>query len=370
MSIHVLYVIDKMVRAGAQRHLCQAVRGLSRPEFAPSLCCLLETGALGEELKSAGLAVETLGFRNVVGPRYFAAAFALARLARRDRADLIHAYLFAANVVAPLAGLLAGIPVITSRRDMGFWQQPRHLWANRIGNLLSSRITVNSLGVRDYVLSREKAPVNRVVLIHNGIDPDSVGAPSARRITPGRPIVLGALGNLRPIKGYEHLLRALADTAQRGVDCAVRIGGRSIDPAYEGRLRDLVSSLGLDGRVDFPGEVVDVPDFLRSLDIFVLPSLSEGFPNALLEAMALGLPVIATEVGANAEVIRDGVDGFLVPPADPTMLAERIRTLIAEPERSVALGRAGRERVCREFSASRMCRRLGEMYREVVEKRR
>jgi glycosyltransferase involved in cell wall biosynthesis len=85
--------------------------------------------------------------------------------------------------------------------------------------------------------------------------------------------------------------------------------------------------------------------------------------------MALGLPVIATEVGANAEVIRDGVDGFLVPPADPTVLAERIRALIAEPERSVALGRAGRERVLREFSASRMCRKMEGLYREVVSER-
>jgi len=369
MSLRVLYVIDKMVRAGAQRHLRQAVQGLSRPEFEPSLCCLLETGPLGEELKAAGLPVATLGFRNVVGPRYFAAGLALARLASLRRADLIHAYLFAANVVAPLAGLIAGIPVITSRRDMGFWQKRRHLWANRIGNLLSARITVNSLQVREYVLKREKADASRVVLIHNGVDVSSFGAPVERRISPGRRIVIGALGNLRPVKGYEHLLRALGELSRRGHDCEVRIGGRTIDPAYERSLRELAAASGLLGRAVFSGEIVSAGDFLRSLDIFALPSLSEGFPNALLEAMALGLPVVATAVGANSEVIRDGVDGFLVAPADAAALSGRLEELIADPVRAAGLGRSGRERAQRKFSAERMCRKLEELYRQVAKKR-
>ncbi|MCX6349002.1 MAG: glycosyltransferase [Candidatus Aureabacteria bacterium] len=368
MPIRVLYVIDKMVRAGAQRHLRQVVAGLSRPEFEPSLCCLLETGPLGEELKAGGLAVDTLGFRNVAGPRFLPAAFALARLARRRKADVLHAYLFAANIVSPLAGLLSGTPAITSRRDMGFWQRRRHVWANRLGNLITSRITVNSLGVRDYVLNREKASASRVVLIHNGIDPGEIGAPSARTIAPGRRIVIGALGNLRPVKGYDHLLQALALLIEEGRDCELRIGGRVIDADYDRALRARAAAPGLAGRVVFSGEIAAVPDFLRTLDVFVLPSLSEGFPNALLEAMALGLPVVATAVGANPEVIRDGVDGFLVPPADPGALARRIGDLGAHPALSAALGRSARERVREEFSAARMCRSLENLYREVVKR--
>lgn len=365
MPLRILYVIDKMVRAGAQRHLRQVVQGLSRPDFEPALCCLLETGPLGEELRSEGIEVETLGFRNVVGPRYFAAAAALARLVRRSRIDLIHAYLFASNIVAPLAGLLAGVPVITSRRDMGFWQKRRHVWANRLGNLLSARITVNSLGVRDYVLRRERAPAARVVLIYNGIRPEAAEAPSERTLPAGRRVVVGALGNLRPVKGFEHLLRALTLLTERGRDCEVLLGGRAIDPGYERELRAAAAAPALLGRVSFPGEIVSVPDFLAGIDIFVLPSISEGFPNALLEAMARGLPAVATATGANTEVIRDGIDGFLVPPADPVALAGRLEGLIADPARAAALGRAGRDRVLQEFSAERMCRKLEALYREV-----
>lgn len=363
--VRVLCVIDKMVRAGAQRHLRQLLGGFDPREVEPVLCCLLEKGPLAEELAGLGVPVESLGLKNIMGTRFPRAVAGLAGIIRRRRIGLVHSYLFAANLAAPPAGFLTGTPVITSRRDTGFWKTGRHILAHRAVNPITRMITANSRAVVDYLRRREGVEENQIALIHNGVSVSSGETVRERVPGPGEKIVIGALGNIRPVKGYHHLLRAAAALPVE-LDWELRLAGRTLDPDYREELEGIVRGEGLSGRVRFPGEAAEPGEFLRGLDIFVLPSLAEGFSNSLIEAMARGLPAVAAAVGANPEVISDGEDGFLVPPGDPRLLGERIAALAGDLSLRRRIGRAGRRRVEDAFTLEAMCRGYRDLYYEVA----
>jgi glycosyltransferase involved in cell wall biosynthesis len=361
--IKILYVIDKMVRAGAQNNLYQLNACLDRKEFQPMLCCLLYRGPLADGLEGRGIKVESLELKNIMGFRFIRALLALSRLVRREEIDLIHSYLFAANIVAPWAGFFSGVPVITSRRDTGFWKRPYHILAHRLCNLLTERITVNSGAVMDYVLRRERARPSKISLIRNGLALAGLSRLASGKSFTGGKVILGCLGNIRPVKGYEYLFAALE---KLNSDYELRIGGRVLDQDYYRRLREEIANSSLRGKVVFSGEIDAAPDFLSKLHVFILPSLSEGFSNALLEAMSAGLAVVATDVGGARELITDGKDGFLVSPRDAPGLSRRIARLIAEPGLIGRLGRGARRKVAREFDVSRMCLQIQDLYRRVV----
>ena len=359
MPVKILYVIDKMVRAGAQRYLSRVVTGLDRHRFEPLVCCLLYPGSLGEELRRQGIPVIFLGLTNIMGVRFARAIGEITALILREKIVLLHSYLFAANLVTPPAGFLAGRPVITSRSDNGFWKKPRHIRALRCANLLTRRITANSPVVVDYLREREKVKPDKILLNLNGIQ---LGQPPARPTARG-PVRLGCLGNIRPVKGYEYLLRALAEL--KG-EWELSIAGRVLDEDYARRLKRLVDDLSLAPRVHFPGEAAEPDTFLSGLDILILPSLSEGFSNALLEAMAAALPVVATTVGANSEMIRERRDGFLVPPGEVRSLVLRLQELIDDPLLRRQMGDSARKRVEEEYSISRTVKRMQSLYQELL----
>ncbi len=358
-KIRVLYVIDKMVRAGAQNHLRQVITGLDPNRFRPFLCCLLYKGPLAEELEDMGYPVESLQLDNIMGLNFFRALRGLMGIIRRHRIDLVHGYLFAANIVSPPAGWLSRIPVITSRRDTGFWKNSRHLSAHRVVNSITARITANSGEVIQYLRSREKVKEKKYILIRNGLELPSLRAKPEES---GGRFIIGSLGNIRPVKGYEDLLTAISRLSA-DYSFELRIAGRVLDREYYNELKIMIADNQLEDRVVFRGEVTDPESFLKELHIFILPSLSEGFSNALLEAMGNGLAVIATTVGANREIINDGEEGFLVSPGEPDELAACLRQLMDSPGLISTLGTAARQRVSEEFSAEKMCRQLESLYR-------
>lgn len=365
--VKILYVIDKLVRAGAQRHLLRVVRGLDRDHFIPAACCLLYPGPIGAELKREGVEVFSLDLENIMGMRFFRGTFRLARLVRRHRIDLIHAYLFSANLVAPAAGFLSRRPVVTSRRDTGFWKTKRHILALRAADYFTAAVTVNSGPVDRYLRREEKVFPPRAVLIENGIDISSPAAAASPFSDKDGPVRLVSLGNIRPVKGYEYLIRSLSKL-ENGREIELEIGGRIIDTEYYHTLLKIIGELGLEEKVKFAGEISDVAGFLKGHDIFILPSVSEGFSNALLEALGTGLPAIATSVGANPEVITDKLTGLIVAPEDEAALAEAIDYLVADGSRSVCLAAAGRKVVAERYSNQRMCRSLEKLYRDLLEK--
>jgi glycosyltransferase involved in cell wall biosynthesis len=367
--LRVVYVIDKLHRAGAQVHLGQLAAGLDRRQFAPEVICLLEGGPIADELRAQGVPVEVLGLGVLYAPRGLTAA---PRLARRLRgADVLHTYLVSANIYGTLVGRFSGIPaVVTSRRDTGFSRNWRlRLFEQWLVNPLVDRVVAVSPTIADATRRERGLRPERILTIENGVDVSALEASlhlrdESRRawgLAPETPAV-GVVGHLSPIKGHADFLQAAAQVA--AADPRVRfflVGDGPLRPSLEA----LAGALGMADRVVFTGARKDAARLLAMLDIFVLPSHAEGMSNALLEAMAMGLPVVATAVGGNPDVVRDGVTGLLVPPRQPRALAGALAELLADPAAATALGAQARCRVRQELTLERMLSRYEQLYRDL-----
>ena len=291
------------------------------------------------------------------------------RVIREVKADVLHAHNEGAGFYAGLAGLLAGRPVITTRHGASFGLDT--LWVRRAAGLLSRRTVCVGKDVVRLARQVDHLPASRVRLIYNGVD-TSQFAPDAKARARVRAElgfadtdrVLISVGRLALEKDYATLLQSLA-TAQ-GV-----AGQASLILVGDGPQREALSQeaerLGLAGRVRMLGDRQDVRDLLAAADVFVLSSISEGVSKALLEAMAVGLPVVATSVGGTPEVVEEGVTGLLVPPSRPDVLGQALDGRFCD-DSSLAerLGRAGRERAQERFSVQATVAAYVELYREVA----
>ena len=170
------------------------------------------------------------------------------------------------------------------------------------------------------------------------------------------------VGNLRPIKDHTTLVQAFARLADRFPDTHLLLVGKGTE---EERLRNLAAELGVGPRVVFPGARMDVPRVLAAMDLFVLSSHSEGMSNAIIEAMAAGLPVVASDVGGNAECVKDGETGFIVPPRSPEMMAARLSELLADGGLLERTGQAGRMRAESLFDVRSMVKQTADLYRSL-----
>jgi glycosyltransferase involved in cell wall biosynthesis len=357
-AVRIAYVIDKLHLAGAQIHLLQLLRGLDRRAFEPRVFCLIRGGPVAERIRALGIRVEVLGMGAIYGPR---ALRALPRLVRALRGTpIVHTYLVSANVYGTLAARLAGVPaVITSRRDTGFSRSWRlrlveewlvNPWVDRVAAVCPA---VAREARRERGLSAEK-----VVTIPNGVDTTDFDpalhpreATRSRLGLAGDKPALGVIAHLSPVKGHADLLAAMARVVSMRPRARLLVVG---DGVLRPELEVLSRSLGLADRVVFTGAREDVAAILAALDVVVVPSHTEGLSNALLEAMAMARPVVATAVGGNPDAVEAGLTGLLVPPRDPEALAASMLRLLERPDEARRLGEAARRRVLAEFSLDRM----------------
>lgn len=365
--IRVAYLIDRLQRAGAQAHLGRLVAHLDSREFEPQVLCLLAGGPVAEEMKARGVPVEVLGLGRLYGPRALAELFRLARRLRKSRIDVLHTYLVSANIYGTIAGRLARVAVITSRRDTGFSRNWRlRVLEEGLINRLVDRVVAVSPAVAEVARREHGLPPDRLVTIENGVDvevwtPEGQPRSEARReLGLGEDeVAVGVIGHLSPVKGHADFLLAAARVSAEAPRTRFVLVG---DGPLRTTLEALATSLGLGARVVFTGTRADMPRVLSALDVVAVPSHSEGMSNALLEAMAMALPVVATTVGGNPNVVRDGVTGRLVAPRDPSALARALAELVADPGARQSLGRAARRHVADNLSLSGMVRRYEELY--------
>lgn len=364
--LRVLYFIDGLGRGGAQRHLLSLLRHLDRERVDPVLWCLEKKGDLVPEFDALGIPVEDLGFpgESIVGRRAIVSILPLRHRLRRLNPDVVHTYLFSPNLYGTLLGALAGTrAIVSSRRDMAWWEAGRHLLATRFANRFVDRVVAVSENVRRHSIARERLDPERVVTVPNGIDLAEFDRartePAPWTAPPGVGPILAMTAGLRPVKGHEYLLGAVARLAPRFPDLRFLLVG---DGPRRQELEQQARLAGIAEQVVFLGWQANVAPLLDRIDLFVLSSVSEGQSNAILEAMAAGRPVVATDVGGNPETIADGVTGLLVPPRNPERLAEAIEDALRDRSRAQAMGRAGRLRVERLFSAQAVARRLEELY--------
>ena len=375
--VRVLFVIGSLNLGGSERHLLHLVSRLDRARFAPMICCLFEEGPLFAAAQAGGVPCVFLNMRRRPNPlvtswRLARGTARLLRLMRRERVAIVDAYLFLAYAFAIPCGWLAGVPVrIVQPRGLHTAKPPlpgRHL-LERFVNRLATLVVANSEAVARDLMEHEGLPARRIAVIYNGVaipeEPFGQGARPAG-LPWGRRVIL-CVANLIPYKGHLDLLAAAAAVLPAFPDVAlILVGEGSMRRAIE----EAVAGYGLQGRVHLLGQRGDVPALLSAADLFVLPSHEEGLSNALLEAMAHGVPVIATAVGGNPEAIEDGVSGLLVQPHDPPALAKAISALLRDPVAAHRLGRTGRARAARLFRLDRMVQETEALYAALLERHR
>ena len=334
--------------------MIELIRRLDRKRFDVHVACFHKEGAWLPKVESHA-PVTAFPIRGFARPGTLARAAGFARWCRARRIAVVQTCDLYANSFALPASALAGTPVrVGSRRELNPDKSSAQIALQRQAYRFAHSVVANSRAA-SAMLQREGVPGSRVEIIANGIDTHRFGARTSYR-----PIsTVLTVANLRTEKAHEVLLQAAATVLRTHRHLRFQIAGGG--PRL-GELQTLASSLGIGDRVMFLGHREDVPALLAQADAFVLPSRSEAFPNGAIEAMAAGLPVVASAVGGLLDLIEPGRTGLLVPPDDPPALAQAIDGLVGAPARAAALGTAARDEVARRYSFERMVRAFEDLY--------
>jgi glycosyltransferase involved in cell wall biosynthesis len=350
---------------GAQSVLLQILRKLDRDRFSPAVVCLFGgDSTIADDIRAIGVEVTDLKMI----PRWnITAVWRYYRLLRREKPDIVHAALFHASLLSRLVGHLARLPVIVTWRQSVELGSPIREWLNRWTSRWDDGVVAVCEPVRQAELERGGGPPERVKVLYNCVDVEQISALASAdsgrlRSELGIPdgsLVVGMVGRLHPTKGVDVLLQAMQSIARDGFQARLVVVGDG--PLKEDLMRT-AGRLAIADVTIFTGSRSDVPALLGALDLLVLPSLWEGLPLAILEAMAARLPVVATDVGGNSEAVVDGVTGLLVPPGDVPALSRAIRQLATDGAQRRQMGQAGYERALRLFSAQTVANRFAELY--------
>lgn len=366
--MRVLFVIDELDIGGTEQQILELVRRIDRDRFEPHVCCF-RYGRKAKEIASFGVPVHHEPKRLKADPGL---VFRLAGLMRRERFDIVQTYLWTANTWARLAARVAGVPiVVASERNVDIWEET---YKRVIGRWLARStdcIIANSEAVRQYLLQRGGLPPDKVVTIYNGVNFERFHAPcdpKVRRQELGIAddcVLAGVVARVEPAKDHGTLLQAMSLIRDRVPQLhLVVVGGGS----EEERLRRMTRDLGIDDRVHFTGFRTDSAEWLQSVDFSVLSSVKEGLSNSVIESMAAGRAIAATEVGGNGEVIVPGETGLLVEPKDTSGLANALARLAESSDLRARFGAAGQRRVESLFAVAPMVASTERLYRSLADR--
>ncbi|HEX9991106.1 MAG TPA: glycosyltransferase [Chloroflexia bacterium] len=362
-----MQMTDVTGRGGAEKALVDLALRLDRSRYNVSVCATRSAGNYQPMLEAAGVQTFVLDRRSrwqtykLIG---------LARLMRRQRVHILHTHLFGSNTWGRILGKLAGVPVIIAHEHWSSKSQ-REVWVDRLLYRLSDRILVPSEASKRMVMEVEGIPDRCLHVIYNGIDRaqfaprrDRAETRSELGISDGTQVI-GTVGRLSAEKGgVDLLIKAVACLRNEHPQARLVIVG---DGPLRAGLEEVAARLGED--VIFTGTRTDVARLLNAMDVFVLPSLHEAFPIAILEAMAVRLPVVATRVGGVPEVIQDGTTGLLVPPNDEEALHQALRRLLTEPKLADSLAQAGQKHVYEHFTIDKMVQNVEHLYEKLAQRK-
>ena len=367
--VPILFVSHGAALGGSPISCYKLMANLSRDEFSPVFASR-EQGPVLERVRAAGIPCHLISRKGLLGLGYI---FRFLRLIRREKVGLVHLNTLTSYYKYPaLAARLCRVPIVWFVREDPESKRGRRLfpWIRRLADVI---VTV-SYDTREKMFSG-KAPANAKV-VHNGVDLQEFSPEPNRclheqfKLSPQLKLV-GTVSSLEERKGVEFLLRAVSIIKRRNENFRLIIVGedRSRDKSYLGKMRRIIEEEDISRLVILAGPRPDVARLMNGLDVFVLPTLWEGLARTILEAMACGLPVVATRVGGNPEQVRHDFNGLLVPPGDPQALAEAIACLLEDDRKRSQMGRAGRLRAEREFSLPGHVREVEKIYRGLRHKR-
>jgi glycosyltransferase involved in cell wall biosynthesis len=377
-KIKILKFITHFGVGGTERQFLYLTKGLDRSRFDIRVGCMAKIGGFMKDVEALKVPIWEYTTKSLYSPKTLSGQFKLARDIRREGIQIIHSYGFYPNVftIAP-AALGTRCVTIASVRDTGVFSD-RHRMRSLTQSLacrLADCVLANSNAVRTW-LTKQGLKSHDIRVIPNGIvlpperDPrEEFSIRAEFNIDRNAPLI-AVISRLTRTKGMEFFLEAAAALVQRHPSVRFLIVGESCaEPEYRFELQKQAETLGLKERMIFTGQRTDVPKILREVDISVLPSLSESFSNTLLESMANGLPVVATDVGGNPELVNDGINGILVPPQDAGALCRAMTQLLESPTLARRLSEAAREKVVREYSLDSVLRQTEDLYMSLLEQR-
>jgi glycosyltransferase involved in cell wall biosynthesis len=372
----ILKFLTKFAVGGTERQFVYLAKGIDKKRFNLRVGCLSREGDFLKDIEALNIPVSEYPIRSLYSPRMIHGQWRLAQDLRRQRVQLVHAYGFYPNVFSVPAARFAGCIAIASVRDTGVFSSQVKLKTlfQKAACLLADRVIANSCAVRAWLVGLG-VNQNHIDLIPNGIVLDGrperpADFPIRRglRIDPNVPVI-AVVSRLNPRKGLEYFLEAAAIAARRFPAARFLIVGGSCDSTYQSSLEKRAGDLMIASKLIFTGERQDVKEILRETNLAVLPSLSEGMSNFLLEAMAVGLPAVATNVGGNPEIVQHDKTGLLVPARDAQALSDAMIRILERPELGCRFGAAGFQRVSAHFSLTSTVRRTEELYTSLLEQR-
>ncbi len=371
--ITIAYCLHKPTIGGAELHLLDVLKRLDRKRFRPLMVFLGDgrEGAMYADFKALDLEIFNLNMpRGTFRYQNLQKLYELVRWLRARQVDIVHGYLLEGNLIGVLAGRFAGVPVLISSKRSWEQHSPMQLAASKVTNRLSTKVTAVSRAVGEFTVTTESCAKEKIVVIPNGIRVDAPPVPAQEvealkrgwGIPPGA-LVVGTVARLSWKKGYRYFVEAAAQVHETCPD--VYFVAMGDGPLME-EMRTLARDCGVVSNIVFAGWQSDPRSKLPVLDIYLCSSVIEGMSNALLDAMMQRLPVIATAVGGNLENVVDGETGYLVPPADPAAIADKILALVDDPELARRMGAAGERRVRQEYTIERVVAQMEALYEASV----
>jgi len=372
--LNILFVIGSLEIGGTEKQMFILTSRLRRIGFSCSVFALKADGPLRQIFEEIDVPVYCgdLTKRDLrKAPwKLVLSLYRLLLVIKRERPTIIHAFLPLVVFIGALAGRIVRVPmVITSRRGFGTHQDRYFVLKalDHFANILSHRVIVNSRAVWKDMIERDHIDESKLYLIYNGIDSipfeDALQDREEGRKELGVEIderVVIVVANLIKYKGHLDFLKAAKKVMDKIPKTRFLLVGE--DRGIQKHLEWKCHELGISSQVKFMGQRNDIPQLLALSELSVLPSHEEGFSNTILESMAAGLPVVATNVGGNPEAVLDGKTGWLVPPENPTVMAEKIIDLLDNPERARSWGEQGRKKVKKLFTVEKMVKNHLELY--------
>lgn len=367
-TVRILHLAGSAEWAGGEVYLLQLAHRLNRNRFSLEIVCPYD-GPFVQRLHQEGVAVSVVDLTRLASP---SAIFRLRDLLVRKEAKIVQSHGARSNFYGRVAGRLAGVPAIISTVHNSLYDYPvgrgrkaLYLLMDRLTAPLAHRIVCVADSLAQDLIRRSRLDARQLQVIHNGIDldrfnPRDVDGLRVRQqlgLPPGP--LIGMIGRMTPQKGHIYFLQAFARVRDRFPEArALIVGDGPLREELEGMARELKIEEGC----IFTGVRSDIPELLSTLDVFVLSSVSEGLPYAVLEAMAMARPVVATRVSGLPEIIEDGVTGLLVPPRNPQALGAAVIGLLQDRDRAQKMGAAGRRTVEEKFGLDRMVQEIERLY--------
>jgi glycosyltransferase involved in cell wall biosynthesis len=368
--INVMHVFDNFGLGGAQRIFLTTASQIRRDRFQVIVCCLGEPGILVPE--AAAQELHAIALRRLQASNDWGTVWALARLMRQQGVHVVQSFLYSrASLYARLAARMAGVPVVIAIEVGPAGRRPlKKRLADGVLRVFTDHFIALSQATKAQTIALQGVLPDRVSVIYPGVDPSRFEVAESRDSIrqslsiPADAPVIGTVARLDPVKGHVYLLEAMPIVLKPFPRAYLVLVGAG--PADD-ELRRRAKELGLAQAIVFTGARRDVPRLLHAMDVFVLPSLREGFGFALLEAMTCRVPIVATRVGGIPEVVGNGHSGILVPAADPVALGEAVIRLLQDDDLREAMGRAGYEQVMAQFTAQRAANETEQLYARLLD---